>query len=757
MLTVIVILSVLHEIEHGLHAVRPFRYLRISEVQDGIGELDHFLFQNAVAAEKHIVERHTVRRTADLQMSRPPRRHRVVHTIEPILHTVRRTGIRQTKNPEALRIFSRIFRRHGPQSQFVASGRQGGQFRHPHRPARRQLDAGNDLLLRSSFRRVEDVACHRHRLFPLRSGRGSHQDFQTRKRLFHQCGRQALQGQLQTFFRQGERCLRLLCLSRGAQDCHVHHLPEAADTLQPLFFHLTDRNGQDETSLGIGIDRIQLDRLLPHTPPIEPSRHVGCRRHAGRTQRHAVVVHGHPRQPQRVAGPVTVGEFIQGDFKRRPFVFLHRKGHHTVFRLHHVFSGQPRGGQGEGGGNRSHPVALHRLFRHGFPVRVTEFQRHLAPGRRTFLSAPLVRAQATHVHRLSGTVDGPIGIEAFRLPRPVMLIKRNRRGPSRHSLMITVIPLMDFHRKGTPVVLLRPTGGLRPADLAFRVRHGGMHGLLSREPFHGRARHRAARPSVQHGVETGAVRQDAAHQFQTRGGQRHGPVARRVLHAVGLPHHHIISHAGAREHERVPHLRPSRTSRPLQPLCLHEPAMFLRVCLLVLMIGRTQRFFLRDPARQKIPPEFHSGHVAVLHDSFKRNIRIRHRRKSQGQRRSLQPFLIVQQCLGPRIVLVFPVTFLHPTHLQRVRHGQAVYHRDINLGRQRQVAKAGEHLPVGLVRRRGRQHPSLTFFRMFLIVCIPSIPPLLVAHHRHRIQQDQQFRLAAALRPIHLQHPTIHG
>ena len=510
MLAVAIKLPVSHEIEHGLQAVRPLGDGRVGEVQEGIGELHHLFFQDAVAAEKHVIERHAVRRATNFQMSRPPRHHGVVHTIEPVLHTVRRTGVRKAENPEILGIFRRIFRRHGPQGQPVASGRQGGQFRHPHLPVGRQLDAGDDLLPRPPFRRVEDVARHRHLVFPLRPGCSHHPGLQLRKRFPPQHERQALQRQLQAFFRQGEGSLRRPGLPRSAQHRHVHHLPEA-EALQPPFCHFDNRDGQDKTSFGIGIDRIQPDRLLPRIPPIEPLRHVRRRRHAGRTQRHAVVVHGHPRQAQRVAGLTTAGGFVQGDFKRRPLVFLHRKGHRTAFRPQHVCSGQSRGRQGESGGNGTHPVALHRLFRHGFPVRVAEFQRQLASGHRLLFAAPLVRTQAAHVHRLPGTIDGPVGIEAFRLPRSAIFLERRRREPSHHARTETVFPLIYFHRKRTPVVLFHPTGGFPPAGLTFRVRHSGMHQPVPRQPFHGSPLHGTARPPVQHGVETGAVRQGAAH------------------------------------------------------------------------------------------------------------------------------------------------------------------------------------------------------------------------------------------------------
>ena len=203
-----------------------------------------------------------------------------------------------------------------------------------------------------------------------------------------------------------------MCLTGSPQHGHAHHLAHSGPPHLP-FFHLADRHMQGESSLLVRVRRVQREWFPPRVVPIEPGRHVGSGRHAGTPHGHPVIVHGHARQPQRVAGLVVRLHFVQYDFERRPLVFLHRDVRPAVLGPHVVNSRQTGGRQGERGRECAHAVALHRLFGHGLPVRGAQFQRDLPSGHGLFLAAPFVRAQSAHIHRLSRAVDGAVGVDPF--------------------------------------------------------------------------------------------------------------------------------------------------------------------------------------------------------------------------------------------------------------------------------------------------------------------------------------------------------
>ena len=316
--------------------------------------------------------------------------------------------------------------------------------------------------------------------------------------------------------------------------------------------------------------------------------------------------------------------------------------------------------------------------------------------------------------------------------------------------MGTVVSLIYFHRKIGAVVLFFPAKDAVPAHLAFRVGQRRVNHFVTASPFHGHTFHGASRAPVQDGVEIRTVRQLAVDDFEAGRSEIGHEIARRGIHAVQPAKHRIMSHAGTRQFNRVFHFGPCRARDPVQPLRLHEPAVFLDVCPLFLVVQVP-----RHGTGQEIPLQFHPRQVAVLHHAGERHVGVHQRRERHVDRRGFQRVLLVQQHLGPRVGFVAGIPLAGPRHFQRVRHLQVVQHPDVNLSRQRQVGKTGKHLSVGLAGRR-RKNPLFAHFRRPAVVFLPHVRPVPAAGHVQGIQHHQQFRLTVVPPAVNLEHEPAH-
>ena len=307
-------------------------------MQDGIREMENFLFQNAVFAEQHIEKRHTVGAAAHHQTGGTTGRDRIVYTIIEKLFAASGMPVGQTEKHERMGIFKRIRLRHSTQLHLVTAGRKCGQFRQAYRLIGREGKAGKHLFHLFPILHPVDFTRHFHPALEFGAGIRLHHNLKSGQTVFRPI-RTDLQRKPQAFLVQREGRFSRLCLTGRPHDRHIHELSGTIPWSTPP--GLTHRNTQREASIFTGINRVDRNFLSSTVHPIEPTAHNGNSRHASLPERNPVITHGRTGQAQSVACLITRRNLIQTDFKGRSFVFLHRKAYAVVPRTHGITPRKP--------------------------------------------------------------------------------------------------------------------------------------------------------------------------------------------------------------------------------------------------------------------------------------------------------------------------------------------------------------------------------------------------------------------------------
>ena len=273
------------------------------------------------------------------------------------------------------------------------------------------------------------------------------------------------------------------CLASSTEDFHIYAEDKAI--AQARSFKVFKRYAHGENALFIGRDGVEGEpgRINFVIPPEVGIGELVVPCDAGVAHRHAVVAQGLSREGDAVLRPLQGGCRVHRHLEGGTLVFFNTEGGaDSVICLDAVVAGQSALGQGKVGCENAHGISGHLLSAHFLPVGIAQEELIFLIFHDSSLPVVLRIDNSADVNRLSGPVDGAVGVKLQRC-RLEVVAEGDIGAPQALLGKIGVIALEDAK--------IHPAAFERAAHTSLRIGLAGGYaetligGVLNLIKFHG--------------------------------------------------------------------------------------------------------------------------------------------------------------------------------------------------------------------------------------------------------------------------------